>query len=146
FARCVSPRTVFPLVVQALQDKQLTVGEPYFAKMGVPIGLALLFLMAIGPALPWRAASGEVQRSRLLIPAWVGGLTLVACVVGGARGIANVAAFSLGAFALASVARSVVVGVRARVRATSERVPVATVRNIRSKPRLYRRQTVTARG
>jgi cytochrome c-type biogenesis protein CcmF len=48
-----------------------------------------------------------------------------------------VAAFSLGAFALASVARSVVVGVRARIRATSERVPVATLRTVRSNPRLY---------
>jgi cytochrome c-type biogenesis protein CcmF len=105
--------------------------------MGVPIGLALLFFMAIGPALPWRAATGEVLRSRLLIPAWVGGLTLVACVVGGARGIANVAAFALGAFALASVGRSVVVGVRARKRAASERVPVALLRTVRSNPRLY---------
>jgi cytochrome c-type biogenesis protein CcmF len=137
FALVVFTGTVFPLLVQALQNKQLTVGEPYFAKMGVPIGLALLFLMAIGPALPWRAASGEVLRNRLLIPAWAGALTLVACVVGGARGIADVIAFALGAFALASVARSVVVGVRARMRATSERVPVATVRTVRSNPRLY---------
>jgi cytochrome c-type biogenesis protein CcmF len=137
FALVVFTGTVFPLLVQALQDKQLAVGEPYFTKMGVPIGLALLFLMAIGPALPWRAASGEVLRARLLIPAWAGGLTLVACVAGGARGIANVTAFALGAFALTSVARSVVVGVRARARATSERVPIATVRTVRSNPRLY---------
>jgi len=137
FALVVFTGTVFPLLVQALQDKQLTVGEPYFAKMAVPLGLALLFFMAIGPALPWRAASGEVLRKRLLIPAWAGGLTLVACVVGGARGLANVLAFALGAFALASVARSVVVGVRARARATSERVPIAAVRTVRSNPRLY---------
>ena len=137
FALVVFTGTVFPLLVQALQNKQLTVGEPYFAKMGVPIGLALLFLMAIGPALPWRAASGEVLRNRLLIPAWAGALTLVACIAGGARGVADVIAFALGAFALASVARSVVVGVRARARTTSERLPVATVRTVRSNPRLY---------
>ena len=29
--------------------------------------------MAVGPVLPWRAASGELLRNRLLIPAWVGG-------------------------------------------------------------------------
>ena len=137
FALVVFTGTVFPLLVQALQNKQLTVGEPYFTKMGIPIGLALLFLMAIGPALPWRAASGEVLRSRLLIPAWAGGLTLVACVALGARGVANVVAFALGAFALTSVARSVVVGVRARVRTTSERVPIAALRTVRGNPRLY---------
>ena len=110
FALVVLTGTVFPLLVQALQNKQITVGEPYFDKLGVPIGLALLFLMAVGPALPWRAASAETLRNRLLVPAWIGGLTLVACVLGGARGIADVIGFGLGAFVLASIARSVVVG------------------------------------
>ena len=32
-----------------------SVGEPYFERLGVPIGIALLFLMAVGPLLPWRA-------------------------------------------------------------------------------------------
>ena len=54
FALVVLTGTVFPLLVEALQDKQINVGEPYFARLAVPIGLALLFLMAIGPALPWR--------------------------------------------------------------------------------------------
>ena len=40
--------------------------------MATPIGLALLFLMAVAPALPWRATSGEVVRHRLLVPAWIG--------------------------------------------------------------------------
>ncbi len=137
FALVVLTGTVFPLLVQALQDKQITVGEPYFVKMGVPIGLVLLFLMAVGPALPWRAASAETLRSRLLVPAWIGGLTLLACVVLGARGVADVLAFALGAFVLASVGRSVAVGVRARRRATSEARSTATVRAVRGNPRLY---------
>jgi cytochrome c-type biogenesis protein CcmF len=105
--------------------------------MGVPIGLALLFLMGIGPALPWRAASAETLRGRLLVPAWIGGLTIVACVLGGARGIADVIGFGLGAFVLASVGRSVVIGVRARRRATSEALPVAALHAVRGNPRLY---------
>jgi cytochrome c-type biogenesis protein CcmF len=137
FALVVLTGTVFPLLVQALQSKQITVGEPYFVKLGAPIGLALLFLMGVGPALPWRAANAETLRNRLLIPAWIGGLTIVLCVLGGARGIADVLAFGLGAFVLASVARSVFVGVRARRRATSEAIPIATVQTVRGNPRLY---------
>ena len=72
FAFVVLPGTVFPLLVEALRGKQISVGEPYFARMTTPIGLALLFLMAVAPALPWRAASGEVLRRRLLVPAYVG--------------------------------------------------------------------------
>ena len=47
-------------------------GEPYFDRMGAPIGLMLLFLMAIAPALPWRATSAEVLQNRLLLPAIAG--------------------------------------------------------------------------
>ncbi len=60
--------TVFPLLAEALRGSQISVGEPYFDRMAAPIGLALLFLMAVAPALPWRATSGEVLRHRLLHP------------------------------------------------------------------------------
>jgi cytochrome c-type biogenesis protein CcmF len=129
--------TVYPLIVEALQNKQITVGEPYFERLAVPIGLALLFLMAVGPALPWRAASGELLRHRLLIPAWVGVGTLVLSLALGAHGIANVLAFGLAGFTLASIARSVIVGVRARRRTVREALPIATVRTVRGNPRLY---------
>jgi cytochrome c-type biogenesis protein CcmF len=137
FALVVLTGTVFPLLVEALQNKQITVGEPYFTRLGVPIGIALLFFMAVGPILPWRAASGRVLRDRLLIPAWVGAVTLVVMLVVGAHGIANVGAFALGAFALTSIGRTVVVGVRARKRAHSERLPIAAMRTVRSNTRLY---------
>ena len=35
FALVVLTGTVFPLLVQALQNKQITVGEPYFERLGV---------------------------------------------------------------------------------------------------------------
>jgi len=137
FALVVLTGTVFPLLVEALQDKQITVGEPYFTRLGVPIGIALLFLMAVGPLLPWRAASGKVLRDRLLIPAWAGGLTFVLALVAGAHGIANVVAFSLAAFAFTSIGRTVVLGVRARKRATNEALPLAAARTVRTNTRLY---------
>jgi cytochrome c-type biogenesis protein CcmF len=114
------------------------VGEPFFARVVAPLVLALLFLMAVGPLLPWRAASGELMRHRLLVPAWVGGITLVVAILAGARGIANVLTFALAAFALASIGRSVVIGVRARRRShREESVAVATGRMVRGNPRLY---------
>jgi cytochrome c-type biogenesis protein CcmF len=138
FALVVLTGTVFPLLVEALQDKQITVGQPYFERLGVPIGIALLFLMAIGPVLPWRAASGELLRHRLLIPAWAGGLTLLIAVAAGARGVANVLAFALAAFTLTSIGRSAVIGVRARRRVHSEeRLARSAARTVRGNPRLY---------
>jgi cytochrome c-type biogenesis protein CcmF len=138
FALVVLTGTVFPLLVEALRDEQITVGKPYFERLGAPIGIALLFLMAVGPALPWRAASGELLRNRLLVPAWAGAATLLVAVVAGARGLANVVAFGLGAFTLASAGRSALVGVRARRRVHRAEGPVrASVRTLRGNPRLY---------
>jgi cytochrome c-type biogenesis protein CcmF len=129
--------TVFPLIAEALRGTQLSVGEPYFDRMATPIGLALLFLMAAAPALPWRATSGEVVRNRLLVPAWIGGVTMLAAVILGARGLAEILAYGLGAFATAGIVRQFVLGIRGRRRALGESRAVALGRATRSNPRLY---------
>jgi cytochrome c-type biogenesis protein CcmF len=129
--------TVFPLIAEALRGTRLSVGEPYFDRMATPIGLALLFLMAAAPALPWRATSGEVVRNRLLVPAWIGGLTMLAAVILGARGLAEILAYGLGAFATAGIVRQFVLGIRGRRRALGESRAVALGRATRSNPRLY---------
>jgi cytochrome c-type biogenesis protein CcmF len=60
--------TVFPLVVEATRGVQMSVGRPYFDRMAVPIGAALLFLVGVGPALPWGCATREQVRRALLAP------------------------------------------------------------------------------
>ncbi|MDP9403771.1 MAG: heme lyase CcmF/NrfE family subunit, partial [Actinomycetota bacterium] len=112
FAFVVLLGTVFPLVAEALQGRRISVGRPYFDRMTTPLGLTLLFLMAVAPALPWRKASGELLRTRLQWPAWAGGLTLVACVAAGLRGLAPLLAFGLGAFAAAAALRQLVLSSR----------------------------------
>jgi len=129
--------TVFPLIAEAVRGHRLSVGEPYFDRMGTPIGLALLFLMAVAPALPWRATSGEALRHRMLVPAWIGGLTMLVTVLLGARGLAEVLAYGLGAFAAAGIVRQFYLGARGRRRALGESPTVALGRATRSNPRLY---------
>src|SRR5690606_1042279 len=68
FAFVVFLGTLFPLLIEALQDRQISVGQPYFNRLSMPIGLMLLFLMAIAPVLPWRKASTELLRERLFWP------------------------------------------------------------------------------
>jgi cytochrome c-type biogenesis protein CcmF len=108
FALVVLVGTVFPLFVEALNGQQITVGRPYFDAMTVPIGLALLFFMAVAPALPWRKTARSVLRRRLAVPAWTAAAVLVACVVAGVRGLTPLLAFTLGAFAGASALRQLV--------------------------------------
>jgi cytochrome c-type biogenesis protein CcmF len=56
---------------------QMSVGRPYFDRMAIPIGVALLFLLGVGPALPWGRASADQVR-RALLPPLGGGVALVA--------------------------------------------------------------------
>ncbi len=113
FAGVVLLGTVFPLLYQALNSgQQVSVGAPYFNRFLIPVGLGLLFLMAVAPALPWRRSSLEVMRGRLAIPAAVGVAVLVGCVIGGIRGLEPLLAFGLGGFAAASAGRALVLSVR----------------------------------
>ncbi|HVM06333.1 MAG TPA: heme lyase CcmF/NrfE family subunit [Acidimicrobiales bacterium] len=112
FAFVVLLGTVFPLLAEALDGERISVGRPYFDRMVTPVALALLFLMAVAPALPWRKASGEVLRTRLQWPAWAAAGVLVVCVASGLRGLAPLVAFALGAFAAAAAVRQLVLSYR----------------------------------
>jgi cytochrome c-type biogenesis protein CcmF len=112
FAFVVLLGTVFPLVVEALNGDRLTVGVPYFNRMTMPIGFALLTLMAIAPVLPWRKASGELLRDRLWWPAWGGVAAVVLGALAGADGVAPLIAFGLGGFAAGSALRQLVLATR----------------------------------
>jgi len=51
--------TLFPLVAEAVRGVKVSVGSPFFDRMSLPMIAALLFLMGVGPALPWKIASKE---------------------------------------------------------------------------------------
>ena len=112
FAFVVLLGTVFPLLVEATTGDRISVGNPYFEKMTMPIGFALLFLMAIAPALPWgRADSGVLSRG-LLAPAATGAAAMVVAVAVGSRGWAPTLAVGLGGFAAVGALRPLLRAVR----------------------------------
>jgi cytochrome c-type biogenesis protein CcmF len=112
FAFVVLLGTVFPLIVEALQNRQLVVGEPFFDKLAVPTGITLLFLMCIAPVLPWRKASGELLSQRLFWPAWGGIAALALSVWVGATGLEPLLTFTLGGFAGSAALRQLVLATR----------------------------------
>jgi cytochrome c-type biogenesis protein CcmF len=112
FAFVVLLGTVFPLIIEALQNRQIAVGAPFFDKLSMPIGLALLTLMAIAPVLPWRKASTETLRERLFWPTWCGVAALVASLLLGAYGLAPLLTFTLGGIAAGAAMRQVVLATR----------------------------------
>src|SRR5258705_7379965 len=78
----------------------------------MPIGITLLFLMAVAPVLPWRKASTELLRDRLFWPAWCGAGALAVSVFVGADGLAPLLAFFLGGFAGGAALRQLLLALR----------------------------------
>jgi cytochrome c-type biogenesis protein CcmF len=113
FAFVVLLGTLYPLLYEAATQQQVTVGAPFFNTVAIPVGLTLLFLMAVAPVLSWRKINGTVLWQRLAIPVWVGVGTVVLCVAFGLRGVATLIGFGLGAMAAATAARALVLSVRA---------------------------------
>lgn len=128
--------TVFPLFAEALNGEQLSVGEPYFDRLGMPLGLTILFLMAVTPLLPWRAGLTSTTRDRMLIPAWVGGGMMIVAVASGIRGLGPVLTLGLAAFALAGIASQFKQGWNG-TRSRNRRAPGRVVALLRSHPRRY---------
>lgn len=114
FAFVVLLGTVFPLLIEAADGSRISVGNPYFERMTMPIGFALLFLMAVAPALPWGRAGGELLSKRLVWPASAGAVSMVVAVVVGSRGWAPTLAVGLAGFAVAGAVRQLLLAVRAR--------------------------------
>jgi cytochrome c-type biogenesis protein CcmF len=119
--------TVFPLVVEALKDQQMSVGRPYFDRMSVPIGVALLFLMGVGPALPWGRATGE-QLKNALLPPLAGAAIAAAIGLGlGARNPWTLVALAFGGYTAQVTLGELLLPMRQRMRAHGQGAVAAFV-------------------
>ena len=61
--------TLYPLVLEAVNGRQISVGPPYFNATTVPLVLILALVMGIGPYLAWKRGGGRQLGRRLLAPA-----------------------------------------------------------------------------
>ncbi len=121
--------TVFPLVKEALQNKRISVGEPYFNTMALPGGLLILFLMGVGPVLPWGRADNKTVLRQFVIPAAVSMVVVVLCLLFGYRGFMPLTAFGLGAFVTVITLRELLLPAKERMSAQKEGAWTALVRS-----------------
>ncbi|HET7346945.1 MAG TPA: cytochrome c-type biogenesis CcmF C-terminal domain-containing protein [Acidobacteriaceae bacterium] len=60
--------TLFPVLSEYVQGYRVTVSAPWYNRIGVPVGVFLLFLTGIGPLLAWRSTSMRSIRRNFVIP------------------------------------------------------------------------------
>ena len=134
--------TLLPLLVQTTSGDTISVGAPWFNAVNAPIFLALLFLMGIGPALPWGAASWSTLRDRFSMPVLIAAAVAAAVLALGIRDAASVATLALATMVAAVMADEFVRGTRARSRGRSEAPPQAAWRLATRNRRRYGGYTV----
>ncbi len=129
--------TVYPLVAEAMRGVKVSVGAPFFNRMTLPLIVALLFLLGVGPALPWRGATGGELRERFVAPAVAGLAALAVALALGTRNLYALAAFTFAGWAGATNLGEFRRGAAARMRAHGEGALTALARLVRSNGRRY---------
>ena len=112
--------TLFPLITEGITGQKITVGPPYFNKINLPLGLALLALMGIGPVIAWRKASRRNLMKNFMVPTVVGILVGVCFYMLGARQIMALVTFGLSAFVMTIIIVEFIKGTKARSRIEGE--------------------------
>ena len=116
--------TLFPLAA-ALRDVKVSVGPPFFNKMTVPLMVGLLFLLGVGPALPWRGLPDGAARRQFLPPALAAVLVAAVALLLKVPSAWALLAFAFAAFALVANVQEFVAGTVGRMKAHGEAVPIA---------------------
>ncbi|HEX8945362.1 MAG TPA: heme lyase CcmF/NrfE family subunit [Gemmatimonadaceae bacterium] len=129
--------TLFPLVAEAVRGVKVSVGGPFFNRMSLPLIAALLFLMGVGPALPWKAATRAELKTKLVPPASGAAVLAVIAILMGIRNPYGLVVFAFVGYSAAANLREFWFGARARHAAHSEAWPTAVVRLIASNRRRY---------
>lgn len=117
--------TVYPLIHEAMNEKKLSIGEPYFNELGVPLSMAIVFLMGVGPALPWGRLKLSDAFQRLISPFGVAILAVAVSFALGARGFLPLLSFGISGFALETTLREFWEPAKIRMDKKGEAFPVA---------------------
>jgi len=129
--------TLFPLVAEAVRGVRVSVGGPFFNRMTLPVIASLLFLMGVGPALPWKAASSDELRAKLVPPIAGAVLLTVVALLMGVHDVYGILIFAFVGYSAAANLREYWLGARARRRAHGESWPLAVGRLVTSNRRRY---------
>jgi cytochrome c-type biogenesis protein CcmF len=120
--------TLLPLLVAATSGDTISVGAPWFNTVNAPIFIALLFLMGVGPALPWGEASWTTLRDRFAVPTILAVAVVAVGLVLGLRNAAALVTLGLAVLVGTIMIDEVIRGARARSRGRGEDPLTATWR------------------
>ncbi|MFH1287784.1 MAG: cytochrome c-type biogenesis CcmF C-terminal domain-containing protein [bacterium] len=112
--------TMFPVFSEIFTGTQLTVGQSYFNKVSIPLGIILLILMAVCPLIPWGKASPRNFKKNFSLPVIVSGISSVVFYIMGIRKIIALIPFTFIVFVIMTIFMEFYKGTTARRRNTGK--------------------------
>ena len=107
---------IFPLISEIFQGQTITVGAPFYNQVNGPLLLALIFLMGVGPFLPWRRGSIRSLGRNVALPAAVSLMVVLVLALLGVTKAYALAGFGLCVFVALGVLLEWGRGTRTRMR------------------------------
>ena len=129
--------TLFPVISEAVTDRKITVGPPFFDQVTVPLFLFLLFILGICPHIGWRKASGRNLKKNFIVPLISMILVLVVLILSGFLKPVFLLSFSLSAFVTITIFMEFYRGTKARHRTRGESFHTALRKLIWNNRRRY---------
>ena len=122
--------TVYPLLSRLTNDEEITIARPFYDQVNGPLMLALVFLMGVGPLIPWRKA-GMASVRKTLLPPIIGGLATVGILAAlGLHKEYALIGFGLATFVTTGILMEWFRGTRSRRRSSGENYAAAFLRLI----------------
>ena len=104
--------TLYPLMLEALTGAKVTVGAPYYNAVFLPIMLAMVALMGVGPLLPWRKTTPAALARNAALPAALAVLGTGATIAAGLREIYPLLGLAVVYFVFGTIVRDFHTGAR----------------------------------
>lgn len=90
--------TLFPVISEYLTGNKISVDKPFYNRINIPIGLALMLLTGVGPLIAWRRSSLQSLQKAFLWPTIGGVAVAIGVVASGVRDFYATVSFALCAF------------------------------------------------
>jgi cytochrome c-type biogenesis protein CcmF len=143
---------LFPVLSEYFIGNKVTFDAAWYNRFAVPIGLFLMFLMGVGPLLPWRGTSLRSIRRNFVLPVIALWATVIACLVAGVRpwkdgaldqgSFYALVAFAMSAGVLTAIGSEFFRGARVIAKQTGSNYFSATYQLVRRNTRRYGGYTV----
>jgi len=129
--------TLYPILIEALSGDRVSVGEPFFNRLAVPLSFGLLLAMGIGPLTPWKEANPKLLADRLRLPLQLGLAAGVLTVLTTSRLGYVVLAVVLGVFVIAAIVALLIERSRRAARARGSKVLQEVRRQLQTEPSFW---------